>query len=189
MHKNSKTKRNILEGLGHFVVEFEQLVLDIKIVIYTVLGQNGLKNIDYARVLLADQSAYPLVQKLRSLLAIHYSQRKDELKHLDGLFEFTIEIIQHRNFILHGSLFLDRSASDQFNAEIIKDKNFKEGVDGETRNLTMDEVNSLTEKITKAKGIYNALTLCIYEPDRNLKEKIKVERIKELKLSSKSNNN
>jgi hypothetical protein len=183
----AENNHNIFEGLGQLVIEFERFILTLKVSIYTVLMLDGLKEVRYARVLLADLTAYPILQRFRSLLGIRYVGRNSELEHVDRLFALTAELISQRNFMVHGSWFTDRQENHPKAAEILKDKIFKRGVDAESRALSTVEIQALIEKIRLADSLFTALNLCIYEPERDLRQKLASARIERLKIQSNFN--
>ncbi|GAA3971490.1 hypothetical protein GCM10022246_24950 [Pedobacter ginsengiterrae] len=185
----AENNHNIFEGLGQLVIEFERLILTLKVSIYTLLILDGLKEVRYARVMLAELTAYPMLQKFRSLLSIRYVGRDLELKHVDRLFVLTEGLISQRNFMVHGSWFNDRTESDPITAEIFKDKTFKRGVDEESHILSTAQMQDLTEKIRQADSLFTTLNLCIYEPGCDLRQKLASAKIERLKIQSDFNGN
>lgn len=180
--QDTAENKSIYERLGRIVSDFESLVLQLKMCIYTLLILNGLKDLAHARILLSDQTAYPILQKLRSMVAHHYTDRKTEARHIGKLFSQTASLIEHRNFMLHGSWFFDRQQANPTAAEVLKDKIFKDGVDAESRDLSAVDMDLMIEKIKLAEQLFTALNLCIYEPDRDLTLKIPLQKINALKI-------
>lgn len=154
-----------MNGLGHLVTEFERLVLTLKVSIYTIMMLEGLKEVRYGHVLLADQTGYPILQTLRSLLSIRYGGRDLEFDHVDRLFALTSELIGQRNFMIHGSWFTDRAKSHPITAEILKYKTFKRCVDGEDKALSTVQMQVLIEKIRRRNPFSRLLTFAFMNPN------------------------
>lgn len=81
--------KSIYHDYGYFVIEFEQLVLSITLNIYTLFSLDGIKNLDYLKIILQDQTAYPLNSKLRSLIATYYKDVPKKFQVVDPLFIYT----------------------------------------------------------------------------------------------------
>ena len=178
MTTNSENNNTIHHEYGNFLIEFEKLVLSIKINIMILFSSNGLKERKYLRIVLQDQTAYPLNNKLRSLFAVYYENSPEKLKLIDKLFIYTNSLIEKRNFIVHGSSFIvDHQSSD-----LLKDKIGKFGIESEEENLTVESLSTLTSKIKIAQEKFEYLTLCLFEPDRDLNKYFSEEKLKMIKL-------
>lgn len=175
---NSEIANTIHHEYGNFLIEFEQLVLSIKMNIMIFFTLNGLKELKYLRIVLQDQTAYPLNNKLRSLFAIYYEGSPEKFKLIDKLFVYTNALIEKRNFIIHGSSFI----VDDKTSDLIKDKIGKYGIEAQEENLTIESLSTLTAKVITAKRKFDNLTLCLYEPERDLNKYFGEEKLSSIKL-------
>ncbi|HJR99865.1 MAG TPA: hypothetical protein VJ780_02915 [Flavobacterium sp.] len=157
----SEKSKSIYHDYGHFAIEFEQLTLSIKICIFALLGLQGLKDFKYLRVLLHDQTAYPLVNKLRSLLALHYENDPERFKSLDKLFVYTIKIIEKRNDIIHGSFFVNSDGD----GELFKDKTGKFGIKPIEDKYDKVKFINYTTKVILAKNSFDILNSYLHKND------------------------
>ncbi|KMQ62599.1 hypothetical protein ACM40_10015 [Chryseobacterium sp. BLS98] len=179
MKFNETSKNTIHHEYGNFLIEFEQLVLTIKITIIALFGIQGLKDHNYLRIVLQDQTAYPLNAKLRSLMSHYYKDEDKKFKIIDRLFILVNDIIEKRNFIVHGTSFI---YSTNIDSDLIKDKIGKFGIKVEEEKLTVESLAELTKKVKLAERKFNNLTLCIYEPDRDLNKYFSNEQLDLLKV-------
>lgn len=178
-NSNPLTQNTIHHEYGLFLVEFEQLVLTIKITIITLFKLQGLKDDDYLNIILQDQTAYPLNLKLRSLMAHYYKDDIEKFKMIDKLFIFVNDLIEKRNSIVHGTSFIDNRNQK---SELYKHKIGKFGIKVEEENLTVKSLVELTKKVKLAEMKFNNLTLCLFEPDRDLNKYFSIEKLDLLKL-------
>lgn len=174
----SEKSKSIYHDYGHFAIEFEQLTLSIKICIFTLLGLQGLKDFKYLRVLLHDQTAYPLVNKLRSLLALHYENEPERFKALDKLFTHTIKMIEKRNDIIHGSFFVN---SDD-NGNLFKDKTGKFGVKPIEDKYDKVKFVNYTTKLILAKYNFDILNSYLHENDEVFDKFFNDTKLEELNI-------
>jgi len=175
---NLKITNTIHHEYGSFIIEFEQLVLSIKMNIMTFFSLNGLKETKYLRIVLQDQTAYPLNNKLRSLFAIYYEDDPPKFKLIDKLFIYTNALIEKRNSIIHGSSFI----VDDKSSNLLKDKIGKNGIETQDENLTVGGLSKLTEKVIIARRKFDTLALCLFEPERDLNKYFGEEKLSAIKL-------
>jgi hypothetical protein len=152
------------QSFGRFNIEFEQMCLNIRTCITFAMHMDGLKEQQLIRILLADQTAYPLIVKLRSIVSILYQNKPDTIKHLSPLFKFCLKVNEQRNDIIHGSWFVGRGSQEQeeFNvASGMKDKITSNGVKLNTLSYEHINFDELTEKIILAKELLGRLNGCI----------------------------
>jgi len=158
----SEKSKSIYHDYGHFAIEFEQLTLSIKICIFSLMGLQGLQDFKYLRILLHDQTTFPLLNKLRSLLALHFEKEPQRLKVLDKLFTYTIKLIEKRNEIIHGSFFVT-SDSD---GNLFKDKAGKFGVKPIEDFYDKAKFVNYTTKLILAKQKFDILNSYFHENDK-----------------------
>lgn len=168
----------IYHDYGHFAIEFEQLTLSIKICIFTLLGLQGLKDFKCLRVLLHDQTAYPLVNKLRSLVALHYEKEPERFKALDKLFTYTIKMIEKRNDIIHGSFFVNSNGD----GDLFKDKTGKFGVKPIEDKYDKVKFVNYTTKLILAKNNFDILNSYLYENDNVFDKFFNDTKLEELNI-------
>lgn len=169
---------SIYHDYGHFAIEFEQLTLAIKICIFSLLNLQGLKDFKYLRILLHDQTAYPLVNKLRSLLALHYESEPERFKSLDKLFTYSLKIIEKRNDIIHGSFFVNSNED----GNLFKDKTGKFGVKPIDDKYDNAKFISYTTKVMLAKYYFEILNSYLHENDNVFDEFFNTIKLEELNI-------
>ncbi|WP_445712250.1 hypothetical protein [Flavobacterium sp.] len=174
----SEKSKSIYHDYGHFAIEFEQLTLSIKICIFSLMGLQGLKDFKYLRILLHDQTAFPLLNKLRSLLALHYEKEPERLKALDKLFSYTIKMIEKRNDIIHGSFFV----TSESNGNLFKDKTGKFGVNPIEDNYDKTKFINYTTKLILAKNKFDVLNSYFYENDEVYFEIFNIKQLEQLDI-------
>jgi hypothetical protein len=169
---------SIYHDYGHFAIEFEQLTLAIKMCIFSLLKLQGLKDFKYLRILLHDQTAYPLVNKLRSLLALHYEKEPERFKSLEKLFTYTIKIIEKRNDIIHGSFFVNSNED----GNLFKDKTGKFGVKPIDDNYDKAKFISYTTKVMLAKHNFEILNSYLHQDDNVFDAFFNSNKLEELNI-------
>ncbi|MGC1633505.1 MAG: hypothetical protein WA749_15450 [Gelidibacter sp.] len=174
----TEKSKSIYHDYGHFAIEFEQLTLSIKICIFTLFGLQGLKDFKYLRVILHDQTAYPLVNKLRSLLALHYENDAERYKSLDKLFSYTIKIIEKRNDIIHGSFFVN-STED---GDLFKDKTGKFGIKPIEDKYDNIKFINYTTKVILAKNSFDILNSYLHKDDKVFDQFFNSTKLEELNI-------
>ena len=117
---------------------------------------NGLKDQQLARILLADQTAYPLIAKLRSIVTVFYNDKPEVIVHLKPLFKFCLNINEQRNDIIHGTWFVGWGEQNQEEFNIAsgrKDKITAKGVDLNILSYEHTDFDELTKKIIVAENL------------------------------------
>lgn len=189
MDNNLKEKykdqtNDLYRAYGYFAIEFEVLCHNIKECIIFSLHSNGLQNQEFIRILLADQTAGPLISKLTGFIAIVYRDSKSEFDYLAPLFKFCKDINEKRNEIIHATWHIGWASDEQteFNiASWSKDKITKEGICFNCNRWEAKMFDELTEKIKTASEILNRLLGCIVGnclPTKNISS----EALKKLKM-------
>jgi hypothetical protein len=154
----------LYRAYGRFAVEFEQMCRSLKEGIMFTLTTDGLKNQDLVRVLLADQTASPLIAKFKAFVSIVYKDNLAEAKCVDKIFKACISINEQRNEIIHGTWFIGWANEEQteFNvADGMKDKITKNGVEQIPLSHSAESFDELTEKVKIVADLINRLSHCI----------------------------
>jgi hypothetical protein len=168
----------IYHDYGYFIIEFEQMVLSIQMNIYTLLSLQGLKDTTLLKILLQDQTAYPLITKLRAMIAIHYEHNQKAREVIDPLFVYSVALVEKRNFIVHGSSFVKEDTT----SEIFMHKIGKLGLTVEEESFDKEKLCDLISKVILAKNKFDNLHLCLFDPDRDIMKYFGKEKLSELKL-------
>ena len=174
----TETSKNIYHDYGKFAIEFEQLTLSIKICIISLFQSQGLKDIEYLRILLHDQTAFPLHQKLRSLIALHYKEKPERLKAIEKLFTYTKKIIEKRNDIIHGSFFVTKETE----GSLYKDKAANTGIKNIDEIYDKEKFSNYTSKIMLSTQYFYILNSYIKEEDDIFEEFFNDAKLKELDI-------
>jgi hypothetical protein len=138
---------DIYRSIGHFAVEFEHFCESLRQAISTCLPTNGLLHQKLIRVLLADQTAYPLLIKYRAFIAINFENKPEEINFLKPLFATALNLIEERNKIIHGTWYVGWGSEDQINFDLVsgvKDKITKNGIVHDVTSTTSKEFDILT---------------------------------------------
>lgn len=165
---------DLYRAYGQFAIDFEQMCRNMKLCIIFIMHNRGLTNQELTRVLLADQTAAPLISKLRAFIAIFYKNNPEEINHVEPLFKFCLSINEKRNEIIHGNWFIGWTSSEQTEfdtANGMKDKITKKGVELKKYDFTISMFDDLTEKVRTAGILLDRLKGCIvgdFLPTRNL---------------------
>lgn len=148
---------DLYRAYGRFAVNFEHMCSSIRT---CILFAFQLQKQELLRVLLADQTADPLIKKLRAIISIIFRKKAEEIKHIDPLFKFCISIIEKRNEIIHGTWFIGWASSEQTefdSANGKKDKIKSEGVKTYSFYYKAETFDDLTEKVIIAKNLLDRL--------------------------------
>ncbi|MFN3343149.1 MAG: hypothetical protein ACK40M_10660 [Flavobacteriales bacterium] len=179
--KKYKLQTNKLySAYGKFAVEFEQMCESIRHCLIFTLHSSGLKEQKFARILLADQTASPLISKLTAFVAEVYSKEPDKVKYLQPLFKFCIDINEKRNEIIHGTWYIGWASAEQTDfsrANGAKDKITKKGIRNDGLDFSVAEFHELSEKIIKANEMIRRLSVCITR-GADLKKNVVIEKLK-----------
>jgi hypothetical protein len=154
----------LYKAYGKFAIEFEQMCLAIRTCIIFTMHKNGLTEQTFIRILLADQTAHPLIAKLRSFVAVLYKENPQAIKHLDPLFKAAISINESRNEIIHGTWYVgwaNGSMAEFDVANSMKDKLSKNGIELNALSYNSVHFDELTRKVTTAKELFYRLHGCI----------------------------
>lgn len=167
----------LYRSYGRFAVEFEQMCRSLKSCIIFAFQIKGLSEQEFIRVLLADQTAAPLITKLRAIISIFYRDKPSEITHTDPLFKFCFLINEQRNEIIHGTWYIGWASVGQTEFDIasgMKDKVTKKGVEMNSYSYTPAKFDELTEKMKMTSVLLNRLTGCVtggFLPTKNLERK------------------
>ncbi|WP_348811318.1 hypothetical protein [Flavobacterium maritimum] len=175
----TETSKSIYHDYGKFAIEFEQLTLSIKICIFSLLKLQGLEDFKYLRILLHDQTASPLHQKLRSLLALHYEENPKRLKAVEKLFTHSKKIIEKRNDIIHGSFFV---SSEEEEGNLFKDKAANTGVKQIDEIYDSEKFATYTTKVILTRQNFDILNSYLHEDDTVFDHFFNDEKLKELDI-------
>lgn len=176
--KDIKQPKTIYHYYGYFAIEFEQMVLTMKRCIYTIFKNQGLKEITYLRILLHDQTAFPIQSKLRSLIAIYYENEPDKIKILEKLFVNTSKIIEKRNELIHGSFFVHMEPE----GDLYKDKIIKSGIKIHTEKIDLKKLNSYIKKIEMARDIFEFINIDIHNQQHTFRKFINEKNIESINI-------
>ncbi|MCG6154026.1 hypothetical protein [Leptospira bandrabouensis] len=181
MNKEEKLEqqtKDLYRAIGRFSVEFEHLCWNIKnSIVFLMQDNKNPQSQKYLRVLLADQTAYPLITKLKSISSIRLKDYQEELLLLDPLFKFCIKINETRNDIIHGTWFIGWVSEEQTEFDIaigIKEKNIKSGIDIHTREYKAEHFDLLSSKLKMGSEyiskIFTGLSFLNFLPSKSIKK-------------------
>ncbi|MCY1241081.1 hypothetical protein D9M72_539640 [compost metagenome] len=179
--KQVESSKDIYHNVGRFVIEFEQLLMSVRLCIFSIFKLKGLTEFDYLRVLLSDFTGAPLVGKLQTLFAMHCKDNPSRVKLLDKFFANTISIVEKRNEIIHGSFFVQ----SDYNANLFKDKANKSGLNPINEEVDSEMLLGYTNKIIKASEMYTILNSYLHEEDSVFDHFFNKETIEALSIKKK----
>lgn len=159
--KYQKQTDELYKYYGIFIVEFEQLVRAVRSAIIAAFDANGLHKQQLTRILLADQTAKPLLDKLIAIIAIWYPDNSDTVKHLKPLFDFCYKLFEFRNTLVHGTSFIGwtNEYENEFDTStLLKDKTSKKGIELVKQKITAQYLQSLIEEILIAQVLIRKIS-------------------------------
>ena len=163
---------------GKFVSEFEHLIMSIRFCIVSLFRLKGLTEPEYLRVLLSDQTAFPLLTKLQTLISLQYKENPDRVKLLDKLFSHTKKIIERRNELIHGVLF---QVSDN-KGFLFKDKTNKEGLKPIDQDVDSEMFKTQTEKVNETQKLFDILNSYLNQDGEIFEHFFNKEKIESLTI-------
>lgn len=179
MEKKNQEINEIYIAYGKFAIEYEQLCFSINICITKLLEKDGLKDTRLSGILLSDQTAYPLITKLKTIIAVVFETNPDIVKHLNPLFNFCLDIIEKRNKIIHGTWFVGIGKNNSTDFSVAYGSKVKakpnKGLDIDFMEYNPTHFETLTESIIKAKLNFAELTgILMFEQDLSKIKNIKI---------------
>lgn len=178
--ENNDIDKSFYHNYGKFVSEFEHLIISVKMCIFSIFNLKGLNDPEYLRVILSDQTAFPLLAKLQTLISIHYSENPDRVKLLDKLFSHTGKIIERRNELIHGVLF---KVSDN-KGFLFKDKTNKGGLKPIEQDVDSEMFQTQTTKVTETKILFELLNSYLMQDGEIFEHFFSKEKLDSLNIDS-----
>ena len=178
--ENNDLDKSFYHNYGKFIIEFEHLVLSIKICIFSLITNKGLSEPEFLRVILADQTALPLKTKLQTLISIHFKENLERNKLLEKLFTHTEKVIERRNEIVHGVI-LNISNEKGF---LFKDKTNKKGLNPIEQDVDSEMFRKHTEKIIETKILFEILNSYLNQDGAIFEHFFSKEKLDSLNINS-----
>lgn len=167
MDKKTQDVNDIYTAYGKFAIEFELLCFSIRLCILSALEKNGLKDQKLGSVILADQTAYPLIDKLRAIITeISNGEQDPRLRNqLKGLFTFCYDMNEKRNKIIHGTWHIGHGKDIESDIPTVFGSKFKttavKGLDIDIFFYSPNDFDKHTNAIKLAQQYFVLLNSCI----------------------------
>ncbi len=160
---------------GKFIIHFENICFRMNYCIRHICTQGNMfsaedKNIE---ILLQGLTAHPILEKFKSLfLATEYSKDSELLKLINIFHSNFIKIIEHRNFIAHGTFFYGDPHGNIDKFQIRNTKLNKKGFYDNTNIIDIKSLENLNIELLRLENFLEYLTIFIKRSPDNLKDKI-----------------
>tara|TARA_R110002049_G_scaffold307875_2_gene509983 strand:- start:234 stop:854 length:621 start_codon:yes stop_codon:yes gene_type:complete len=139
--------------IGKFIVEFEDLIDNLSRFLVSFLSYKPLNQL-YMHTLCEGMSAYDIISKCQTFLAMKYENNDNKIKKITNLFNAMKEINEERNFIVHGKWLIStpndhniKNNVDFSKATVSHIKRTSRGVEMRMKEFDINEYNHLMERL------------------------------------------
>lgn len=104
--KYKEQTEDIYRSIGHFAVQFEQIVFAMRFGIRMILSTHGLNNQQLSNILVADLAAMSISKIFKSMIMETSPLCKDEEKIFKAIMKKVNDMIEKRNDVIHSTTFV-----------------------------------------------------------------------------------
>jgi hypothetical protein len=163
--KRREQSEALYAAIGRFAVKFEHLCFRMSTCIIFVLHDDGLRTQHLANALLADLTAYPLLQSFRAMVAELRKNDSNDMRILNNVSNRIEELIEERNDVLHRTWFVGAASDRQQDfskAPSWKFRKTRTGPKFKPREGSVDEFNTLSSEAAELTNIILRITDCLH---------------------------
>jgi hypothetical protein len=151
-------------ALGRFIIKFEDVRDKMETAIIMILDHDGLRTQILAHALLADLTAYPLLQRFWSIVAELRKDDPDDLQILRDVSRRVQELIERRNDVLHRKWFIGYASPEQEDFSNVSSWKFKttsRGTEFKPLEYTAADLSALAEQADELAKMIFMMDACL----------------------------
>lgn len=165
LKKHKEQTDDIYRSIGQFCVRFELFIHQVGVGIQMILSQKGgLSNQQLSQIIIAEQTAQPLISILQSMVATVCNLSSDEEKICKALFKRMKILIENRNIIVHSTWFVGWASSEDTDFSKVsgtKAARTATGIQHKAQKFTAEDFDKLGLECLEMNKLVTRLWACV----------------------------